>query len=195
MYQSPGYVDPSTIKPTRLWFLVAGAIFVAGAVLATVFLAQAFSSFPKPAGELRSGESQTVHLDEEGITILTDRLAVNGRCTVTDSAGSEVPLTRPSTTETVRIGGTTWRVQLRSNEPVPPGDYQVECRASNDSVLFAAGPHKSVFGVAGRVLLAAGAGFLGFVIALVITIVVAVKRRNNKRRMQYGAYGQPRPYW
>lgn len=186
------------IRPARFWYAIAAGVFVLGIVVAVVLIVRL--DFPGPEGEFRSGGTQTVDLDREGLTIFADRSVTGGRCEAADGAGNPIALTEPTGSETVTSNGTEWKVVLRSDQPQPPGRFTVTCEAADATATFAVGPHASVFGALGQIFAAIGTAVVCGLIALVIVLIVAIRRSAASRRLRpagpYGGGGQapPGPY-
>ncbi|OPG14702.1 hypothetical protein [Microbispora sp. GKU 823] len=98
------------------------------------------------------------------------------RCQLGDGADPRVRLTRPAVSQTVTLNGTTWELLFEAGVP-KAGAYPLACEG--DGVRFGVG--KQLAGEAGS--LAGGAIALlalptvGFLAALIVTIVVLARRR------------------
>lgn len=183
------------IRPARFWYAIAAGVFVLGVVVAVVLIVRL--DFPGPEGEFRAGNTHTANLEREGLTIFADRSVTGGRCEAADGAGDPIALTEPSGSETVDINGREWKVVLRSEQPQPPGSFTVRCEASDPSATFAVGPHTSVAGALGQIFAAIGVAVVCGLVALVIVLIVAIRRSAARRRLRaagpYGG-GQAQPY-
>ncbi|AEF42793.1 hypothetical protein [Hoyosella subflava] len=179
------------VKPARSWYLLALAILIASLALAGIFVWRIIDTFPAPVAEARAGTSLTADLDREGLTVFTNRPVSSVDCTVLNNRGTQVPLRRPGGSEEISVGSTTWFVALRSEEPVRPGRFDVTCQSGDAPLVYAVGPHSSVFGFVGLVFAAIGAVFAGIAGAGITAAIVWAKRRKFLREHQPPPFGYP----
>ncbi len=165
------------LKPSRAWYWVAGAVFVAGtAVAATLFVTLLLGTvndlerFDVPGSRtvtLEAGEKRAIYLEPD----------VNARCGVVPP----VELTR-NTNSSIDLGGDSFESVLAFKAPRAAA-YEVSCETGTPSKA-AVGPRLDAIGFVGRILLIVAAALIAVFVAPAIAIVVAVMR--HQRRKQAG---------
>jgi hypothetical protein len=163
------------------------ACFVVGAIVTAFFVWRIFLTAPRSPQPIENGR---VHLTKEGLTVYSSIPVLGPPCTAQDANGHDVPLKKPSGSETITINGNSWYVVARSAKAVPAGDYSVSCADDETSATYAAGPKSSV--------LAFVVAILGTVFSLLIFIglgvtflAIGLVRRNRNRRPGNTFPGQP----
>ncbi|KAB8179928.1 hypothetical protein [Microbispora catharanthi] len=183
----PVYAAPRPIRPRLLWIFLSWALFVV-LVVAGVggFAGGLFSTLgdAAPATIFSGGQSVNVALDpadKPAIYAAVDQ-PTDVRCQLGDGADPRVRLTRPAVSQTVTLNGTTWELMFEAGVP-EAGTYQLACEG--DGVRFGVG--KQLTGAVG--MLVGGAVALlalptvGFLAALIVTIVVLARRSAARRRL------------
>lgn len=180
---------PGPVRPRVLWIVLAWIIAVvcsgigvagfAGGLFKTIDDAaptQTFQSGGSVSAALDPAEKPVLYASASGPTDVT--------CLARDSAGQKASLTRPMAAQTVTAYGRTWEL-LFDIGVAKAGTYTITCRAEEGGqALFGVG--RSLTASAGA--LAGGVASLiliplaGFVLAVVTTIVVLVKRNRARRR-------------
>ncbi|MBB2745656.1 hypothetical protein [Microbispora sp. NBRC 16548] len=183
----PAYAGPRPIRPRLVWIFLSWALFVV-LVVAGVggFAGGLFSTLgdAAPATIFSGGQSVNVALDpadKPAIYAAVDQ-PTDVRCQLGDGADPRVRLTRPAVSQTVTLNGTTWELLFEAGVP-EAGTYQLACEG--DGVRFGVG--KQLTGAVG--MLVGGAVALlalptvGFLAALIVTIVVLARRSAARRRL------------
>ncbi|HEY8458371.1 MAG TPA: hypothetical protein VIL34_22450 [Actinopolymorphaceae bacterium] len=83
-------------------------------------------SAPDPVVEIRTGVAQQVRLDQEGLTIFWREGESGPPCTVMQGE-REIDLTLATPEPAESADGTVWYPLYETKDPVPPGEYMVEC--------------------------------------------------------------------
>ncbi|WP_238494351.1 hypothetical protein [Streptosporangium sp. KLBMP 9127] len=162
-----------------------------GVVGVVVFLTGVVSGVNSaaPANAFRSGEAATVALDPAdgaAVYIATAR-NVSYRCTI-DGGGKQARLNRSNVSQTVTSAGTTW-THILDIGITEPGSYKIACTADQaGDVRFGVGRNLgslagSIGGAALVFVLVPAAGLL---FAIIVTIVVLVRRKGARNRMATG---------
>ncbi len=183
----PAYAGPRPIRPRLLWIFLSWALFVV-LVVAGVggFAGGLFSTLgdAAPATIFSGGQSVNVALDpadKPAIYAAVDQ-PTDVRCQLGDGADPRVRLTRPAVSQTVTLNGTTWELLFEAGVP-EAGTYQLACEG--DGVRFGVG--KQLTGAVGMLMGGAVALLalptVGFLAALIVTIVVLARRSAARRRL------------
>jgi hypothetical protein len=201
-------IPAGAVKPSRGWFVVAGAIAlvlaIAGVVLGTVGFVAFVAKFPATTarfdsatpfrGDLTGGQDYSVY-----VATANGRPTLPAtRCTGRTGDGAAVAL------ESTTIGNTydeygDW-TQIYAFSPESTGTYEVTCNPADDTKVgrYAIGKAADDGALATRLLGGVGALFglpcLGVVVGGVLALVVAVRRSSHRRQLQQQAvhgYG----YW
>lgn len=157
---------------------IAVACFVVGALAVGFFVWRIVATAPRTPQPIEDG---VVHLKKEGLTIYASIPVLTPPCEVRDADGNDVPIKRPTGSETITINGESWYVVARSTRAVPAGDYSISCTDDQTSATYAAGPKSSV---AAFVLSILGTvfSFLIFLgLGITLLTVGAVKQRRRNR--------------
>ena len=189
----PPVIDSASLRPRRRWFVVAGVIAFVGIVIGSVIFVVGLLSIlnkAKPVATFGSGQTVTVSL------VASPRPAIytsvpgfsSGTCTVTSSSGQAVTLAPVSGAETLSFGSQRWQVTYHIKVPAS-GEYRVSCTGS--AALYAVGTPPSAARLVGVILALILIPGLAILVAIVITIVVAVRRARFRRNLMAGA-GPPR---
>jgi len=209
-YAPPGYGAPQgspppsgKIKPgigwiVGVWLLALVSIIVgiggfAGGILGAVTDAS-------PTRTFAPNEAATVTLDpadKPAIYVATGG-PTKFECTLT--GGTSTPrLQKPDVQQTVAgSDGVTWEMGLRVGVD-QAGEYQVQCSADPaEGTTFGVGRELSADSLVGGVAALFLIPGIGILLAIVVTIVVLVKRSGARKRQaaaaSMGQWGQPGPY-
>jgi hypothetical protein len=123
-----------------------------------------------------------VHLDQDGLTVYSSQPVLPPACEAKDSTGADVPLKRPSGSETITINSKTWYVVSRSAEPVPAGDYSVSCADRETNATYAVGPRSSVLGFVAAIFGAIGSLVILGIAGVLVLVISGLKRRRANHR-------------
>ncbi|MFI7032699.1 hypothetical protein ACIBK1_28620 [Microbispora rosea] len=182
----PPYAGSRPVRPRLLWVFLSWALFVVLLVAGVGgFAGGLFSTLgdAAPATIFSGGQSVSVALDpadRPAIYAAVDQ-PTDVRCQLGDGTDSRVRLTRPAISQTFTLNGTTWELLFEAGVP-EAGTYPLACEG--DGVRFGVG--KQLADAAG--LLVGGTVALltlptvGFLAALIVTIVVLARRSAARRR-------------
>ncbi|MEV4093133.1 hypothetical protein [Streptosporangium saharense] len=204
-YPPPGYGAPQgpppKVKPSIGWIVGAWLVFVLSVIIGFVgFAGGLFSAVTEaaPASSFGPGQKTTVSIDpaNKPAIYVSAAKGTNFECQIEGAPGT-VKLQRPNFQQTVTADGELWELALRIGVD-KAGDYPITCTTSGGvDAKFGVGKEivaDSVIG--GTVVLFAVPG-LGFLLAVLVTIVVLVKRSGARKRQAAaaaGQWGQPGPY-
>ncbi|MEV0969322.1 hypothetical protein [Microtetraspora glauca] len=174
------------VRPRILWIILAWLLFVILIVVGVAGFAGGLTSTIKDAASIttfKSGEKVNVQLDPKdkpAIYASSDQ-AGDVTCKVEGDAGLDIRLTQPTASQTIAYGDATWEMVFQIGVPIA-GAYNVSCEG--DGVRFGVG--KEIMGsvgklVGGTVAMIALPG-VGFLIAIIVTIVVLVRRSGARKR-------------
>lgn len=192
--------------------LIPLAIWVVFSVVATVFLVRGFQSYDDIIDDfarVESGQPATVDLRSSGgyrvwieRPVLDDDVRPPTTVTVEAADGTEVPVEREySSTLSYNNGGDDGQAVHTFNID-EPGEYTITATAiDGQPARFAIGKGNPVSEAGKGLALFFGIGIVGFLIALILLIVMLVKRGRSKKRINqarfasaqqgYPAYGAP----
>ncbi|MGH9118803.1 MAG: hypothetical protein ACRD0A_13265 [Acidimicrobiales bacterium] len=191
---------PVVVKPRTVAFLIPVGIFLLGLVLMAFLI---FNGFRRAEGivddfdRVAVGESETFNLDESGYRVWLEGSGVDDRFEFVDYSivsadnGDEVTTSPFSTSQTYTLGGRTGAA-LETFDLEESGAFEVSflSTSSGDSDRdLAIGRDNPVRAIASGIVFGMGAAVAGFLVALVITIVLFVKRGRSKRAQT----GPPQP--
>ncbi|MGW7683495.1 hypothetical protein ACWGID_22350 [Kribbella sp. NPDC054772] len=176
MSMQPGQPGPAPAK--SILPKIAIACFVVGAIVTGIFAWQIVVTAPRKPQPIESGQ---VVLKKEGLTIYASVPVLAPPCKAQDANGNDVPLKRPTGSETVTINDDIWYVIAKSEQTVPAGTYNISCTDDETNATYAAGPKMSVV----RFVLS----ILGAVFALLIFVglgstflVIGAVRKGRRNR-------------
>jgi hypothetical protein len=176
-----GYPQPGPSKsagPSRTWTWVGVGLLVLAVVLTGFFVWKVVETLPRTPQPVEAG---SVHLDQEGLTIYSSQPVLPPACVAKDSTGADVPLKRPSASETITINSKTWYVITRSAEPVPAGNYSVSCTDGETNATYAVGPRSSVVSFVGAIFGAIGSFVILGIAGVLVLVISGLKRRRANR--------------
>lgn len=186
----PGVPGSQQIRPARTWYVLAVAILLAGFVAAGFLIWRAASGFTTPVGELHAYETKNVTLEDEGLAIYATGGDYRGACTVRDFAGRPVVVEPPTGRQTMTINGRQWVLVAWTPEEIPAGTYVVGCESDDDQTMFGVGPYLLAGGTVVLIFSAVGVAGLALIVAGVLALVIFLRRRAGRQRMQGpGGYG------
>lgn len=174
--------------------LIPLVIWVVFSVVATVFLVRGFQSYTDIIDDfarVESGQQATVSLKSGGFRVWIERSAldedVRPPTTVTVEAADGTPVQVDqydlSTNLTYSDGDTEGQAVHTFNID-EPGDYTITATADDGQPAeFAIGKDNPVSEIGKGFALFFGIGIVGFLIALILLIVMLVKRGRSKKRI------------
>lgn len=110
-------------RPSRAWYLIALVLAALGMIGARVIVVQ---SGPDFVAEISTGKKQHVTVPDDGLTIFWREGMKGPPCSVT-AEGRAFAITLSSHGSTEAPDGTLWFPLYETRDPVPPGEYTVEC--------------------------------------------------------------------
>jgi hypothetical protein len=173
-YPQPGALKPA--GPSQTWTWVGVGVLVLAVVLTGFFVWKVVETVPRTPQSIEAG---AVHLDQDGLTIYSSLPVLPPACKAHVSTGADVPLKRPSGSETITINSKTWYVVWRSAEPVPAGDYVASCFGPDTNATYAIGPRSSVLGFVGAIFGAIGSFVILGIAGVLILVISGLKRRRG----------------
>ncbi|WP_082801525.1 hypothetical protein [Herbidospora cretacea] len=195
--QSPYGAPPpqGPVRPRVLWIVLSWVFFVVTLVIGGVIFAGGVGSTIANIGEIApkttftGGETVKVNLDPADSPAIWAAAGqpTDVSCQVTGADPSQkITLEKAAGNQTLTYDGTNWEMLFTVGVPAS-GQYQVAC--DGDGVTFGVG--KQLLSAAGEVAggLVGGLAALilvpgfGFMVALLVTIVVLVRRGRARRRM------------
>ena len=209
-YAPPGYGAPQgppppsgKIKPgigwiVGVWLLALVSIIVGiGGFAGGLFNAVTDAA---PTQTFAPGQATTVRIDPADKPAIYVATGGPTRFECTLKGGTGTPsLQKPDIQQTVAgSDGVTWEMGLRVGVD-QAGDYQVQCSAEPaEGTTFGVGKELAADSLVGGVLALFLIPAVGILLAIVVTIVVLVKRSNARKRraaaVPVGQWGQPGPY-
>ncbi|MFF3438878.1 hypothetical protein [Streptosporangium sp. NPDC002721] len=209
-YAPPGYGAPQgppppsgKIKPSigwivGVWLLALVSIVVGiGGFAGGLFNAVTDAA---PTQTFAPGQAATVKIDpadKPAIYVATGG-PTQFECTLKGGTGTP-SLQKPDIQQTVAgSDGVTWEMGLRVGVD-QAGDYQVQCSADPaEGTTFGVGKELAADSLVGGVLALFLIPAIGILLAIVVTIVVLVRRSGARKRraaaVPVGQWGQPGPY-
>jgi hypothetical protein len=181
--------DPKDVRPRRLWIWLSwGIALLCVLVGAGLFGAGVFNSVTSaaPVKTFTSGGSATVTLDpaERPAIYLDSDTRVHYTCRISGGP-AQARLVNTRSAGPVTDGTTQWQLILLVNAP-RKGDYQVACETVEATgARFGVGRDLNAFAgtLAGGALALFLVPGLGILIAIVVTVVVLVRRGGHRKRL------------
>ncbi|MEV0149229.1 MULTISPECIES: hypothetical protein [unclassified Nonomuraea] len=183
-------VDPKLLRPPLWWVWAAWGLALVCVVAGVALFASGVADTARsalPTKTFGSGETVTVTVDpaDEPVVYLASASPVQYTCSAGGGTGRAL-LARMPGSMTVTQDSTTWRAILALNVP-EAGAYQLKCdTAEGSGARFAVGSAVDAGGLLGGVaalFLLPGAGVL---VAVVLTVVVLVRRSGHRKRLAAG---------
>jgi hypothetical protein len=199
MAAQPPRIDPRLLRPSRVWYWVAGAIAVLSVLFAGVLFFSILRPLFDPIDDFTTPAPLTVHLDGGDQRTIYQRVARDQAefgggtgispnalaCTAVGPGGKRVDVTRADGfTYTKNDARYEAKLQFKASKS---GDHVVRCvvRRSPDSpVVLAVGPHFGTVGFVARLVGFFAALFGGPLIGLILALVVFLMRQRSKKRLQ-----------
>jgi hypothetical protein len=188
----PPRIDPSLLKPSRLWYWLSPIPVVIGTAIAIVLLIGLIGQLDTNldhlvtpghvAMTLHKGDERGIYLQTAGTAGARSASGATLSCSARN-VGTErtVPL-KDASALTLTLGNDEYVEQWRFVAPAD-GNYVVSCQEP-PGVPAAVGPHIAVRRFLGPVLGMIVAFLLGLAATAIIAIVTGVKRSNHKQRLQ-----------
>ncbi|WP_336204771.1 hypothetical protein [Nonomuraea sp. LPB2021202275-12-8] len=182
-------MDPKAVRPRLRWIGVAWglavACIVAGVILSVSGLVNSVESVA-PTKTFTAGERAVVSLDpaDAPVVYLASDTRVHYQCQISGGPG-RATLLPVSGTQNLTLEGTKWQQVLRINAPAA-GDYQLTCITQEQAdVRFGVGRDvtAAVGGVLGGVALLVLVPGVCVLAAIIVTIVVLVRRSSHRKRL------------
>jgi hypothetical protein len=198
-YAPPGYGAPQgpppkvKIKPSIGWIVGAWLVAVLSVVVGIGgLIGGIFSAFgdAAPTQSFGSGETVTVKLDPAGESVIY--VSTTGltkfECGLQDGPGT-AKLEQPDVQQSVTSNGVVWEMGLRVGVD-KAGDYRLTCTTDEAAgTKFGVGKELAPDSLVGGVIALFAVPGAGILLAVIVTIVVLVKRSGVRRR-QASAAGQ-----
>lgn len=199
----PPYVDLSLLRPSTVWYWVAGAIGVASVAVAVAlfvgFAGSLIDELGGPLTALRTPGEVTLELEPGAERAIYRQVREAGApihvspgpeptCTVTRVGGGAVEV-GDAFDWTLKRDGDRYDA-LYDFEAPQGGSYAISCEDAGDpsrSVPLAIGQKVGLLSLFGRIVAILGVLFGGLVIAVTIVTVTVVRRDSHKRRLQHQA--------
>jgi hypothetical protein len=187
----PPPIDPSRLRPPRLWYFLSAIPVVVGVVLAVVFVWGFIDHLDPDIDNFRSNRAATVSVNS-GDRAIYIQIRENGiplrvpadelRCSVTFVGSDAQPVSlKRSGGSTLDVNNDSYNEEFSFDAP-HDGPYRVLCEGP-EGVRLAIGPDLS-FGLFVPLIIAIGSLILGGILTVVGMVVTAVRRSNHKQRLQ-----------
>ncbi|GAA4221728.1 hypothetical protein FHR32_005195 [Streptosporangium album] len=204
-YAPPGYGAPqgpgpkAKIKPSVGWIVGAWLVFVLSVIVGVAGFAGGLVGAitdAAPTGSFDAGKTVTVPLDpaDRPAIYVSAVAGTTYECQIQGDPGT-VRLQRPSVQQTVTADGVIWEMALRVGVD-KKGDYQLTCTTPEaSSARFGVGRELVTGSLMGGTVALVAVPSAGFLLAVVVTIVVLVRRSGaRKRQAAVSQWGPPGPY-
>ena len=192
-WQPPPHVDPSQLRPGRVWYWLSPIPLAIGIAVCVFFVVMLVDRLDFHLQHFAAGSAKVVHVEkgkQRGIYSQTggSRVTVSGigvvsACTVR-AVGSEaaVPVHAVTTSFTLTLNNDIYDERFWF-EPTSTGNYTVSCQGAEGTPL-AIGPHLGFRGLALPIVGIVVAFLLGMALTIAIPVITAVRRGNHKKRIQ-----------
>jgi hypothetical protein len=185
----PPQVDASRLRPPLWWIAVAWTVAVVCAAVGVALFAGGVTSTVAGLGPSRTfaaGETVTVSVDPaDGPAIyLTSPQLVHFQCT-SPGGPAKATLTAPTGKETVTTDGKVWELIAHIHAPTA-GEYRFACTVEEQSgVTFGigSGVGAAASGLLGSVAILIILPTVGFLLAVIVTVLVLVRRSSHRKRL------------
>ncbi|GIH98554.1 hypothetical protein [Planobispora takensis] len=194
-----GPQGPQKVKPGIGW--IVGAWIIAVLAIVGGVAGSAGSLFDTvtdaaPSSSVGPGEVLTVKVDPADASnrpaiYVSATQAVRYECAFQEG-GPQGQLAQPGVQTTVTgTDGVPWELGLRVGAP-QAGDYKIVCSLpEGGDARFGVGQELAAGQFAGGIVLLFVVPLAGFLLAVIVTIVVLVKRSRARKRLAAGAWGGP----
>lgn len=186
----PPKIDPKQLKPSRVWYAIAGVAAAIGAILAIVFVVAFVDELDPDIDNFVSNRAAVVEVNAGDRAIYIQTRDTNTplrvppgelRCSVTAVDGGErVPLDRASGS-TLDVNTDSYAREYSFDAP-RDGRYRVICEGP-EGINLAVGPDLS-FGLFAPLIWAIVSFLVGVLAAGAIALVTAIRRSSHKQRLQ-----------
>jgi hypothetical protein len=192
---SAGYaadeVTHRELRPRRAWYWLAGALALVSTVVAAAQVGLLVGDIVLPRiDSFPSGETAVVTLEaggDDGIYVLArpDGTAPELDCSASAMDGGTIELGRPTLDWSVVDGGEVWYLE-HTLEVGRTGRYRLTCHTRPDAALgdaFGVGSVIDLGGAARQSLVSTAVMYGGLGAAMVICLVVALRRSSHRTRL------------
>lgn len=167
--------------PSRWWYAIAAAVILLSLLplaLTGRGIADAIRDYSVDAVD---GATATVEVDDSRVAIFATGDVPGAACEATGNGFDDpVDLAQPSGTLRISLDGQDWYRIARTGEDWDDGTYEVTCSGLRDETMgYAADP--KIGSALFKLLLSVILVGIAFLIALIIVLVVAIRRRRAKR--------------
>ncbi|MFJ9939230.1 hypothetical protein [Streptomyces erythrochromogenes] len=179
-------IPANELRPSRRWYVAAGAIAVVLILMAVVIGVLRFNSATEAVDTghpFANGKTVTLRLDpgsEKSIWIRDEEFGpiASPKCSITGPGDPR--LTGPGV-DVFLARHETWN-PLHAIEVSRAGDFEVTCSSHAES-QYAIGDAGGFFALAGWLALAIALAVLGVILCAVIVLVTAVRRTRHRKRL------------
>lgn len=183
-------IDPSQLRPSRVWYWLSAIPAVVGTILAIVFLVAFIEQLDPDIDNFRSNRATEVDVKsgERAIYVQTRRNntpiqlpADELRCRVSLVARDQPIALDEVSGSTLDVNTDSYAAEYKFDAP-EDGRYRVVCEGP-EGVPLAIGPHLSL-GLFAPLIFAIASFLIGAILTGVVLIVTAIRRSNHKQRLQ-----------
>lgn len=177
--------------PSRWWYAVAVALVLVSLIPIGIFGVNAVDAIRDYELTPFDGDTAEVDVsDDNRVAVFIDNEHTRYECSAKDADGKDMELDSPDTTLNITTDGDQWYRAVRTGKSWEPGTYTITCATRDgDQVAYADDPKlgSSIAKFLGSIALIG----VACTVALIIAIVVAVKRSRAKRENTQGFYPPP----
>lgn len=184
------------IRPRKRWIFFGWLFFVVTlAAGIAVFVSGIVSTIDglTPQQTFGNGGSASVAITPAERPVIwvhaPERADVSCRTTNADGSGQYAELNRVRGSQTLDVDGKTWEAVFEISVPAA-GTYQTTCSSPTSGVTFAVG--QGLAETAGEAVSAVAAlivlPLVGFIVAVIVTVVVLVRRSGARKRLAAGGW-------
>ena len=189
-------IDPRLIRPRRIWYAIAVGIAVIGVVLGVAAFAAGIVSVTRSLPHLdqtsTTGASATVQLTSARRYAFYLPEGASASCVLAPNSG--VQESAPSYEFTFSAKGRQWRLAYHLTVTTS-GSYTASCGGAPFAIGNRPEVGKFVSGIGLGIAALLGLPCFGLVVGTLIGVIVAIRRRNHRTRLQPAPYGYgPPPY-
>ncbi|MER7499650.1 hypothetical protein AB0L05_12070 [Nonomuraea pusilla] len=181
--------DPKAVRPRLWWIAAAWGVALVCVIVGVALFANGVVggvSGVAPTKTFAAGENVKVTLDpaERPAVYLSSDTPVHYECRISGGPG-QAKLATPGTNQTLNDGSATWELILLVNAP-KKGEYDLTCAVQEQAdVRFGVG--RDLLSAAGGIVGGVAALFLvpgfGVLLAIIMTVVVLVRRNGHRKRL------------
>jgi hypothetical protein len=187
-------LDPRLIRPRRIWYTVAVGIAVLGIVIGVGAFAVGIASVTKSLPHLdqtsASGASTVLRLTGGHRYAIYQPEGSSAGCVLAPAAGVEISTSSYDFTFTSK--GRQWHLSHQL-KVATTGSYTASCGGAPFAVGNRPEVGKFVGGIGAGIAALLGLPCVGLVVGTLIGVVVAIRRRSHRNRLQAAGspYGPP----